>query len=80
MQNRRMEIKRVAASGDEPGAAIFMSVFFIKIGLVAVGAEQDIRHPVRRSAHLLADYIQVNIRAAFDDQLVMDVSDDLAVA
>ena len=24
----------IAASGDEPGAAIFMSVFFIKIGLV----------------------------------------------
>ena len=25
----------VAASGVEPGAAIFMSAFFIKIGLVA---------------------------------------------
>lgn len=24
-------------SGYEPGAAIFMSVFFIKIGLIAVG-------------------------------------------
>ena len=56
-----------------------MLVFFIKSGLVAVGTEQDVRHPVRRSAHLLADYIQVNIRAAFDDQLIMNVTDDEAV-
>lgn len=40
----------VAASGNKPGAAIFMSVLFIKNGLVPVGAEQDVRHPVRRSA------------------------------
>lgn len=66
-------------SGVEPGAAIFVSVFFIKIGLVAVGAEQDVRHPVRRSAHLLTDRIQVNIRTAFDDQLIMNVTDDKAV-
>lgn len=47
-----------------------MSVFFVKIGLVAVGAEKDVWHPIRRSAHLFTDHIQVNIRAAFDDQLV----------
>ena len=47
----------VAAFGVEPGAAIFMSVFFIKIGLVAIGAGQDVRHPVWRSVHLLADDI-----------------------
>ena len=57
-----------------------MSVFFIKIGLVAVGAKQDVRHPVRRSAHLLTDHIQVNIKAAFDDQLIMNVTDDEAVS
>ena len=51
-------------SGIEPGAAIFMSVFFIKAGFVAVGAEKDVRHPVRRSAHLLANHNQVNVRAA----------------
>ena len=56
-----------------------MSVFFIKTCLVAVGAEQDVRHPVRRFAHLLTDNIQVNIRAAFDDQLIMNVTDDEAV-
>ena len=58
---------RQRPSGDEPGAAFFMSVFFIKICLVAVGAEQDVRHPVRRSAHLLTDHIQVNVGAAFYD-------------
>ena len=46
---------------------------------VPIGAEQDVRHPVRRSAHLLTDHIQVNIRAAFDDQLIMNVTDDEAV-
>ena len=69
----------IAASGDEPGAAIFMSVFFIKIGFVPIGAEQDVRHPVRRSAHLLTDHIQINIGAAFDDQLIMNMADDEAV-
>ena len=69
----------VAASGVEPGAAIFVLVLFIKTGLVAVGTEQDVRHPVRRSAHLLTDHIQINIRAAFDDQLIMNMTDDEAV-
>ena len=56
-----------------------MSVFFIKIGLIAVGTEQDVRHPVRRSAHLLTNHIQVNIRTAFDNQLIMNMTDDEAV-
>ena len=56
-------------SGDEPGAAIFVLVFFIKTGFVAVGAEKDVRYPVWRFAHLLTDRIQVNVRTAFDDQL-----------
>ena len=45
-----------------------MSVLFIKNGLVPVGAEQYVRHPVRRSAHLHTDSFQVNIRVAFDKQ------------
>lgn len=56
-----------------------MSVFFIKIGLVAIGAEQDVWHPVRRSAHLLTDHIQVNFRVAFYDQLIMNMTNDEAV-
>ena len=71
---------RQRPSGDEPGAAFFMSVFFIKAGLVTISTEQDVRHPVRRSAHLLTDRIQVNVRAAFDDQFIMNVTDDEAVS
>lgn len=56
-----------------------MSVLFIKFCFVAVGAEQDIRHPFRRSAHLFADSFQINARATFNDQLIMNVSDDEAV-
>lgn len=56
-----------------------MSVFFIKAGFVTVGMEQDVRHPVWRSAHLFTDHIQINVRAAFDDELIVDVTDDEAV-
>lgn len=59
-------------------AAIFVSVFFVKIGFVAIGTEQDVWHPVRRSAHLLTDHIQVNVRAAFDNKLIMNMTDDEA--
>ena len=48
-------ISCVAASGDEPGAAILMSVFLVKHGFIAIGAEQDIRQPFRRSSHLFTD-------------------------
>ena len=72
-------IKDVAASGDEPGAAILMSVFFVKHGLIAVGAEQDVRHPFRGSSHLLTNDLQINAGVAFDNQFIMDVSDDKAV-
>lgn len=56
-----------------------MSIFFVKHGLITVGTEQDVRHPVWGSAHLLTDGFQVNIRVAFDDQFIMDVTDDKAV-
>ena len=69
----------IAASGDEPGAAIFMSVFFIKISFVSVCSKQDVRHPVRGSAHLLTYGFQVNAGIAFDDQFIMNVTDDKAV-
>ena len=68
-----------AASGDEPGAAIIMSVFFVELCFVAIGAKQDVRHPVRGSSHLFTDGFQVNSGAAFDDKFIMDVSDDEAV-
>ena len=70
----------IAASGDEPGAAIFMSVFFIKIGFVAVGAEQDILHPVGRPSHLFTDDLQVDSGIAFDNQFIMNMPDDKTMA
>ena len=54
-------------------------VLAIPVCLVSIGAEQDVRHPVRRSAHLLTDHIQVNIRVALDYQLIMNMTDDEAV-
>ena len=72
--------KMTAASGDESEAAIILSVFFIKIGLVAISSEQDIRHPVRGYAHLLADHFRVNSGVTFDDKFIVDVADDKAVA
>lgn len=72
-------IKVEAASGDETGAAIFMSVFLVKICLITISAEQYVRHPVRGSAHLFTDSFQVNTRIAFDDKFVTDVPDDKAV-
>ena len=56
-----------------------MSVFFVKKGLISISTEQDVRHPVRRFAHLLTDHIQVDIRAAPDDQFIMNMTDDKAV-
>ena len=62
-----------------PGAAIFMSVFFIKFCLIPTRPQLDIRHPFRGAAHLFADSFQVNAGAAFNDQLIVDMSDDEAV-
>lgn len=42
------------------------SVFLVKHGLVSVGAEQDVRHPLRGSSHLLTDGFQINIGAVLD--------------
>ena len=56
-----------------------MSVFFIKWRFIAVGSEQDVRHPVRRSSHLFADGFQIYTGITFDDQFIVDVSDDEAV-
>lgn len=55
------------------------SVFFIKISFVSVCSKQDVRHPVRGSAHLLTYGFQVNAGIAFDDQFIMDVPDDEAM-
>lgn len=56
-----------------------MSVFFVKLCLISVGTEQDIRHPVRGSVHLLTDSFQIDTGIALYDQFIMDVPDDEAV-
>lgn len=57
-----------------------MSIFLVKQCLVSVGAEQDIRHLVGGSTHLVADGFQINSGIAFDDQFIMDMTNDEAVA
>ena len=54
-------------------------ILFVEHGLIPVGAEQNIQHPFRGSAHLFTNDFQINTGATFDDQFIMDVSDDEAV-
>lgn len=49
----------------------FMSVLFIIIGFISVGAEKDVRHPVGGSSHLFTDDFQINAGAAFNDQFII---------
>ena len=57
---------------------LFFSYLFEKIALISIPADQDVRHPVRRSAHDVAEALYRDFRAAFDDHLIMDMPDDLA--
>ena len=52
----------------------------IKLTLVAIGPELDAREPRWRPAHLLTDRVEGYAGAAFYDQLIMHVADDLTVA
>ena len=54
-------------------------VFLVKECLITVSPKKNVRHPVRRSSHLLTDYIEVNAGAAFYYQFIVDVSDDKAM-
>ena len=54
-------------------------VFFIKICFVSIGAEYQTFGPRRRAGHLVADCGEVYVLAAFDDQLIMNVTDNEAV-
>ena len=56
-----------------------MSVFLVKLCLISICPEQDARHPVRRPSHLFIDGFQVNAGVAFDDQFIMDMTDDETV-
>ncbi len=65
----------VAVTGNNPGAAILLSVFFIILCFIPICPKHDIRPPVRGAAHLLTNGFQVNTGVAFDDQFIIDVSD-----
>lgn len=54
-------------------------LFLIKIAFVPVCPELYAGDPRRRPSHLLTDCIEGYVRAALDDQLVVDVPDDLTV-
>ena len=52
----------------------FELVLFIKFRLISIPANQDIWHPVRRSAHDLRDGINRYILPAFDDNFIVYMS------
>ena len=52
-------------------------IFFIKFGFIPIASNQDIRHPVWRPTHDIADGFVINILAAFDDELMDIISSDL---
>ena len=56
------------------------SIFLVPGRSVTFAFYQDIRHPVRGSAHLIADGFYIHVLAGFDDKLIMDVTDDEAIA
>ena len=61
-----------------PETAILL-IFFIKLSFIPIASNQDIWHPVWRPTHDIADGFVINILAAFDDELIMDMTADKAV-
>ena len=61
-----------------PETAILL-IFFIKISFIPIASNQDIRHPVWRPTHDIADGFVINILATFDDKLIMDMTADETV-
>lgn len=51
----------------------------ISVCFVPACAEQDVRHPIRRSVHLLTADIQVKFGITFNDQLIMNMSSNKVV-
>ena len=68
-----------AALTIQVGAALFL-LLLVKPALIPIGPELDAGYPRRGSPHLLTNGVQRYLRAALDNELIMDVPDDLAVA
>lgn len=47
--------------------------------LISVRPKQDVRHPVRGYSYLFTDDFPVNSGIAFDDQFIMDMTDNETV-
>ena len=71
-------MNKTAPPGQQLWRCFTSTIFSIKITLISISADQDVRHPVRRPAHDVAEALHRDFRAAFDDHLIMDVADDLA--
>lgn len=71
-------MNKTAPPGQRLWRCFTSTIFSIKITLISISADQDVRHPVRRPAHDVAEALHRDFRAAFDDHLIMDVADDLA--
>ena len=69
-----------AALTIQVGAARFFLLLLVKPALIPIGPELDAGYPRRGPPHLLTNGVQRYLRAALDNELIMDVPDDLAVA
>ena len=54
------------------------SVLLVKCTFITIRPQDEPRDPGRGAAHLLADFLQGQVRIRFDDQLIVDVADDVA--
>lgn len=64
---------------SDHSGGLLLSVLTVPGSFISIRPEQNIRHPVRGSAHLFTDSFQVNSGIAFNDQFIMDVTNDEAV-
>ena len=78
----KVEKKKTVITSTEPPPGqqlrrcFTSAVFLIEIASISISADQDVGHPVRRPAHDIADGSVIgDFRAAFYDQLIMDVTD-----
>ena len=54
-------------------------LLLIEIAFIPISPEFDPGKPGRGPPHLLTDHVQRHVRAAFDDEFVVYMTDDLAV-
>lgn len=65
---------------SDHSGGLLLSVLTVPGSFISIRPEQNIRHPVRGSSHLLTDHFLVNSGVTFDDQFIVDVTNDKAMA